>query len=66
MTRHYRSYATVLVRLAKIGRPELRNLLEEAAQFVGAQKAKRTSRRADLVNPGDREPVTLAVLNPVI
>jgi hypothetical protein len=47
MTHHYRSYATVLVRLAKIGRQELRNLLEEAAQFVGAQKAKKTSRRAE-------------------
>jgi hypothetical protein len=47
MTAHYRSYATVLVRLAKIGRHELRNLLEEAAQFVGAPKAKKTSRRAE-------------------
>jgi hypothetical protein len=46
MTDHYRSYATVLVRLAKIGSHELRNLLEEAAQFVDAQKAKKTSRRA--------------------
>jgi hypothetical protein len=47
MTHHYRSYATVLVRLAKIGRHELRNLLEEAAQFVDAQKAKKSSRRAE-------------------
>ena len=47
MTHHYRSYATVLVRLGKIGRHELRNLLEEAAQFVDAQKAKKTSRRAE-------------------
>jgi hypothetical protein len=48
MTHHYRSYATVLVRLAKIGRHELRNLLEEAAQFVGAPKVrKKTSRRAE-------------------
>jgi len=47
MTPHYRGYATVLVRLAKIGRHELRNLLEEAAQFVGTQKAKNTSRRAE-------------------
>jgi hypothetical protein len=46
MTDHYRGYATVLVRLAKISRHELRNLLEEAAHFVGAQKAKKTSRRA--------------------
>jgi hypothetical protein len=47
MTHHYQSYASVLVRLAKIGRHELRNLLEEAAQFVDAQKAKKTSRRAE-------------------
>jgi hypothetical protein len=47
MTHHYRNYATVLVRLAKIGRQELRDLLEEAAQFVGARKAKKTSRRAE-------------------
>jgi len=47
MTHHYRSYATVLVRLAKIGRQELRNLLEEAAQFVGVKNAKKTSRRPE-------------------
>jgi hypothetical protein len=47
MTRHYRSHATVLVRLAKIGPQELRTLLAEAAQFVGAQNAKKTSRRAE-------------------
>jgi len=47
MTPHYQGYATVLVRLAKIGRSELRNLLEQAAQFVGAQKTKKTSRRAE-------------------
>lgn len=48
MTPHYRSHATVLVRLAKISRQELRNLLEEAAQFVAAQKPKppRSSRRS--------------------
>jgi hypothetical protein len=50
MTPHYRGYATVLVRLAKIGRSALRNLLEQAAQFVGAQNTKKipkkTSRRA--------------------
>ena len=50
MTPHYRGYATVLVRLAKIGRSKLRNLLGQAAQFVGAQNtkktAKKTSRRA--------------------
>lgn len=47
MTPHYRDYATVLVRLAKIGRPELRSLLEQAAQFVGTQKPKKTSKRAE-------------------
>jgi hypothetical protein len=40
-TSHYRGYATVLVRLAKIGRPELRRLLEQAAQFVSAQKTNK-------------------------
>jgi hypothetical protein len=47
VTPHYRSYATVLVRLATIGRHELRNLLEEAVQFMGAPKAKKTSKRAE-------------------
>ena len=56
MTSHYRGYATVLVRLAKISRSELRNLLEQAAQFVDEQNktpnktpkkaAKKTPRRA--------------------
>jgi hypothetical protein len=40
MTSHYRGYATVLVRLAKISRSELRNLLKQAAQFKGAQTQK--------------------------
>ena len=53
MTHHYRSYTTVLVRLAQIGPHELRKLLVEATQFVDAQKAahaqkaKKTSRRAE-------------------
>jgi hypothetical protein len=47
MTDHYRGYATVLVRLAKIGRHELRNLLEEAVQFVSAQQAKKAPKRTD-------------------
>jgi hypothetical protein len=46
MTSHYRGYATVLVRLAKIGRSELRNLLEQAAQFVGAQTKKTPKKTA--------------------
>jgi hypothetical protein len=46
MTSHYRGYATVLVRLAKIGHSELHNLLEQAAQFVGAQQTKKTSKKA--------------------
>jgi hypothetical protein len=45
MTSHYRGYATVLVRLPKIGRSELRNLLELAAQFVGAPKMKKTAKK---------------------
>ena len=46
MTSHYRGYATVLVRLAKIGRSELRNLLEQAVQFVGTQQTKKTAKKA--------------------
>jgi len=46
MTSHYRGYATVLVRLAKIGRQEMRELLEEGVQFVGARKAKKSPMRA--------------------
>jgi hypothetical protein len=45
MTSHYRGYATVLVRLAKIGRHQLRNLLAQAAQFVGAQETKEPRRK---------------------
>jgi len=33
------------VRLAKIGRSKLRNLLEQAAQFVGAQNTKETAKK---------------------
>jgi hypothetical protein len=44
MTAHYRSYATVLVRLPKVGRSELRDVLEQAAQFVDAQKTKKTAK----------------------
>ena len=47
MTSHYRSYATVLVRLAKIGPSGLRNLLEQAVQFVGVPRTtKKKARRA--------------------
>ena len=46
MTSHYRNYATVLVRLPKIGRSELRDVLEQAAQFVDAQKTKKTAKKA--------------------
>lgn len=45
MTHHYRSHASILVRLEQIGPRELRRLLEEAAQFVGVQK--KTSTRAE-------------------
>lgn len=47
MTPHYESYATVLVRLGRIGRPDLRKLLEQAVQFVGTKKAtaKKTAKR---------------------
>jgi hypothetical protein len=46
MTSHYRGYATVLVRLAKISRSELRNLLERAARFVGEQTKKTPKKTA--------------------
>lgn len=46
MTSHYRGYATVLVRLPKIGRSELGNLLDQAAQFVGAPKTKKTPKKS--------------------
>ena len=46
MTSHYRGYATVLVRLAKIGHSELRNLLEQAADFVVEQQTKTTKKAA--------------------
>lgn len=44
LTDHYRSYATVLVRLPKIGQNELRSLLGQAVQFVGSPKPKKTSK----------------------
>jgi hypothetical protein len=50
ITDHYRSYDTVLVRLAQISHLELRDLLERAVQFVGTQKvrkAKKTAKRAE-------------------
>jgi hypothetical protein len=40
-TSHYRDYATVVVRLAKVGYAEMRDLLEQAVQFVGAQHARK-------------------------
>ena len=46
MTPHYRRHSTVLVRLAKIGRSELRNLLKQSAQFVASQDTKKTARKA--------------------
>ena len=46
MTSHYRGYATILVRLAKISCSELRNLFEQAAQFVGAQTKKTPKKTA--------------------
>jgi hypothetical protein len=46
MTAHYRGYATVLVRLAKISHTELRKLLEQAVQFVGAQQRRKTAKKA--------------------
>ncbi len=43
LTDHYRNYPVVLVRLSRIGRGELRNLLEMEWQFVSAQ-ARRSGR----------------------
>jgi hypothetical protein len=38
LTDHYRGYPAVLVRLSKISRKALRELLEDAARFVTAKK----------------------------
>src|SRR5688572_20928287 len=46
VTSHYRGYASVLVRLARVGRSELRNLLEQAVQFVGTRQTKKTAKAA--------------------
>ena len=37
---------TVFVRLAEVDHSELRNLLEEAVQFVGAQQTQKTAKKA--------------------
>ncbi len=46
ITSHYRGYASVLVRLARVGYSELRNLLEQAVQFVGTRQTKKTVTKA--------------------
>jgi hypothetical protein len=46
ITSHYRGYASVLVRLARVGRSELRNLLEQAVQFVGTRQTKKTATKS--------------------
>ena len=46
MTSHYRSYASVLVRLARVGHSELRNLLEQAVQFVATRQIEKTATKA--------------------
>jgi len=46
ITSHYRGYASVLVRLARVGGSELRNLLEQAVQFVGTRQTKKTATKA--------------------
>jgi hypothetical protein len=46
MTSHYRGYASVLVRLANVGRSELRNLLDQAVQFVGTRQRRKTAKKA--------------------
>jgi hypothetical protein len=45
-TSHYRAYASVLVRLERVGHSELRSLLEEAVQFVGKRQTKKTATKA--------------------
>jgi hypothetical protein len=48
LTPHYRGYPSVLVRLGKISRSKLRNLLEQAAQFMGTETKntpKKTARK---------------------
>lgn len=46
MTPHYRGYATVLVRLPKIGRAKLSTLLARATQFVDASTKKPAKKKA--------------------
>jgi hypothetical protein len=50
LTKHYQPYSTVLVRLSKITRSELQELLRDALRFVSAPKRKpralKTKRRA--------------------
>jgi hypothetical protein len=43
ITSHYRGYASVLVRLARVGHSELRNLLEQAVEFVRTRQTKKTA-----------------------
>jgi hypothetical protein len=44
VTEHYAGYPTVLVRLSKIGRVELRELLGLSWSFVASKKAARAPR----------------------
>ena len=46
ITSHYRGYASVLVRLARVGRSELLDLLQQAVQFVGTRPTKKTAKKA--------------------
>ena len=43
LTDHYRGYPAVLVRLSRIGRKALRELLEDASQFVTARRRRSRS-----------------------
>ena len=46
ITSHYRGHASVLVRLARVGRSELRELLEQAVHFVGTRQTKKAAMKA--------------------
>jgi hypothetical protein len=46
VTDHYRGYPAILVRLSKVSPTALRELLENAVQFVSTKKKKRSGRHA--------------------
>jgi hypothetical protein len=45
LTEHYVGYPAILVRLSRVSRDSLRDLLESAAKQIGVKKRKRASKR---------------------